>query len=67
VTPLSHATCCCAFCLFCQGLLPDLPAILLVGGGEGMGKLKATVEELDARLQGEAQVRHAGWASSACL
>jgi hypothetical protein len=40
----------------CQGLLPDLPAILLVGGGEGMGKLKATVEELDTRLQGEAQV-----------
>jgi hypothetical protein len=41
-----------------------LPAILLVGGGEGMGKLKATVEELDARLQGEAQVGGglAGWA-----
>jgi UDP-N-acetylglucosamine:LPS N-acetylglucosamine transferase len=33
-----------------------VPAILLVGGGEGMGKLKATVEELDARLQGDAQV-----------
>jgi UDP-N-acetylglucosamine:LPS N-acetylglucosamine transferase len=40
-----------------QGLLADKPAILLVGGGEGMGKLKATVEELDARLQGDAQVR----------
>ncbi|KAF6248396.1 hypothetical protein COO60DRAFT_1691478 [Scenedesmus sp. NREL 46B-D3] len=38
------------------GLLPDLPAVLLVGGGEGMGKLKATVEQLDARLQGNAQV-----------
>lgn len=38
------------------GLLPDVPAILLVGGGEGMGALKATVEQLDARLQGDAQV-----------
>jgi 1,2-diacylglycerol 3-beta-galactosyltransferase len=39
-----------------QGLVNDVPAILLVGGGEGMGKLEATVRELDARLQGSAQV-----------
>lgn len=39
-----------------QGLLQDVPAILLVGGGEGMGKLKATVEQLDRKLQGSAQV-----------
>ncbi len=32
------------------GMDVDLPAILLVGGGEGMGKLEATVEQLDARL-----------------
>eukprot|EP00878_Enallax_costatus_P016039 GHUV01016815.1.p1 GENE.GHUV01016815.1~~GHUV01016815.1.p1 ORF type:complete len:526 (+),score=156.68 GHUV01016815.1:200-1777(+) len=38
------------------GLLPDVPAILLVGGGEGMGKLQATVEQLDAKLQGSAQI-----------
>jgi hypothetical protein len=35
----------------------DLPAVLLVGGGEGMGALEATVEQLDASLQGSAQVR----------
>ncbi|KAF8069665.1 MGD A [Scenedesmus sp. PABB004] len=39
-----------------QGLLPGVPAILLVGGGEGMGQLQATVEQLDARLRGSAQV-----------
>eukprot|EP00879_Flechtneria_rotunda_P020339 GHRR01021390.1.p1 GENE.GHRR01021390.1~~GHRR01021390.1.p1 ORF type:complete len:416 (+),score=130.30 GHRR01021390.1:440-1687(+) len=38
------------------GLLPNKPAILLVGGGEGMGKLQATVDALDARLQGSAQI-----------
>jgi hypothetical protein len=43
--------------LHCQGLLQDEPAILLVGGGEGMGKLQATVQQLDAKLQGAAQVR----------
>lgn len=40
-----------------QGLLQDVPAILLVGGGEGMGKLQATVQQLDLKLQGKAQVR----------
>lgn len=30
--------------------------MLLVGGGEGMGALEATVRELDAALQGSAQV-----------
>jgi hypothetical protein len=40
-----------------QGLLQDIPAILLVGGGEGMGKLQATVQQLDLKLQGKAQVR----------
>lgn len=44
------------FVLYCQGMLQDVPAILLVGGGEGMGKLKATVQQLDAKLQGAAQV-----------
>jgi 1,2-diacylglycerol 3-beta-galactosyltransferase len=39
-----------------QGLKRDPPAILVVGGGEGMGALEATVRELDARLQGGAQV-----------
>lgn len=34
----------------------SLPCLLLVGGGEGMGKLEATVEQLDARLGGRAQV-----------
>jgi hypothetical protein len=46
-----------------QGLLPDKPAILLVGGGEGMGKLSATVDQLDSRLQGSAQVRGAAAAA----
>lgn len=49
--------CCLPSTACCQGLLPDVPAILLVGGGEGMGKLQATVEQLDARLQGTAQVK----------
>lgn len=44
-----------------QGLLQDKPAILLVGGGEGMGKLKATVEQLDLKLQGSAQVNTECW------
>lgn len=52
-------------CLPAQGLLPDVPAILLVGGGEGMGALKATVEQLDARLQGDAQVRRPRTAQTA--
>jgi hypothetical protein len=39
-----------------QGLRKDGPAILLVGGGEGMGALEATVRELDARLKGTAQI-----------
>lgn len=34
----------------------DVPAILLVGGGEGMGALEATVRHLDAALAGSAQV-----------
>lgn len=34
-----------------------MPAILLVGGGEGMGNLQATVQQLDLKLQGKAQVR----------
>jgi hypothetical protein len=44
-----------------QGMLQDKPAILLVGGGEGMGKLKATVEQLDLKLQGSAQVSTKCW------
>lgn len=44
-----------------QGMLQNVPAILLVGGGEGMGKLFATVEQLDAKLQGSAQVGWRGW------
>lgn len=36
--------------------MQGVPAILLVGGGEGMGKLQATVEQLDMKLQGSAQV-----------
>jgi hypothetical protein len=51
-----------------QGLLPELPAILLVGGGEGMGKLRATVEQLDSRLRGSAQVGgcwERGWLGAA--
>jgi len=38
------------------GLEPDTPAVLLVGGGEGMGALEATVDELAARLGGRCQV-----------
>lgn len=38
------------------GMERQLPAILLVGGGEGMGKLEQTVDELDARLGSRAQV-----------
>lgn len=54
---LTRVVWCCVLLLCMQGLLPDVPAILLVGGGEGMGKLQQTVEQLDARLQGTAQVR----------
>lgn len=38
------------------GMTAGLPAVLLVGGGEGMGKLEDTVEELERRLGGSAQV-----------
>lgn len=51
------AACARVFVLYFQGLLQDVPAILLVGGGEGMGKLQATVQQVDAKLQGAAQVR----------
>ena len=39
-----------------QGLLHDVPAVLLVGGGEGMGKSEATRKPLDARPAGKRQV-----------
>ena len=42
------------------GLDPDLPAILLVGGGEGMGKLEATVDKIAAKLGHRAQARGQG-------
>ncbi|KAI8476237.1 MAG: MGDG synthase-domain-containing protein [Monoraphidium minutum] len=38
------------------GLLKGVPAVLLVGGGEGMGAIAATVRELDGQLRGGAQV-----------
>jgi hypothetical protein len=38
------------------GLDTGLPAVLLVGGGEGMGKLEETVAQLDAQLGDKAQV-----------
>jgi UDP-N-acetylglucosamine:LPS N-acetylglucosamine transferase len=47
------------------GLDPSLPAVLLVGGGEGMGKLEETVAQLDGQLGDKAQVGGAaGRASS---
>jgi hypothetical protein len=46
-----------ARCLCRQlGMAADVPAILLVGGGEGMGQLEATVEELNKHLHKRAQV-----------
>jgi len=38
------------------GLDPALPAILLVGGGEGMGALEGTVTKLGEELGPTAQV-----------
>ncbi|KAJ9507635.1 hypothetical protein QJQ45_019190 [Haematococcus lacustris] len=38
------------------GLEPGLPAVLLVGGGEGMGALEETVAQLDLQLADKAQV-----------
>ena len=38
------------------GLETKLPAVLLVGGGEGMGALEATVLELGKHLGRQAQV-----------
>ncbi|GFR52702.1 hypothetical protein Agub_g15330 [Astrephomene gubernaculifera] len=38
------------------GMSPCLPAVLLVGGGEGMGALEDTVEQLEARLGDKCQV-----------
>mmetsp|Transcript_14653 Transcript_14653/g.25772 ORF Transcript_14653/g.25772 Transcript_14653/m.25772 type:complete len:533 (+) Transcript_14653:29-1627(+) len=38
------------------GLLPNLPAVLLVGGGEGMGRLQATVEEIQSQIGSACQV-----------
>lgn len=38
------------------GLKKGMPAILLVGGGEGMGALEDTVREIDTHLAGAAQV-----------
>ncbi|EFJ50227.1 hypothetical protein VOLCADRAFT_58564, partial [Volvox carteri f. nagariensis] len=38
------------------GMSPNLPAVLLVGGGEGMGALEETVAQLDARLGDKCQV-----------
>ncbi|KAJ9507480.1 hypothetical protein QJQ45_006494 [Haematococcus lacustris] len=51
------------------GLEPGLPAVLLVGGGEGMGALEETVAQLDLQLADKAQVElgggGGGWSSSA--
>ncbi|PNW74102.1 hypothetical protein CHLRE_13g585301v5 [Chlamydomonas reinhardtii] len=38
------------------GMAPALPAVLLVGGGEGMGALEETVAQLDSRLGDKCQV-----------
>lgn len=38
------------------GLDPDVPAILLVGGGEGMGALEVTVEQMALKLGTKCQV-----------
>ncbi|KAG2497185.1 hypothetical protein HYH03_004774 [Edaphochlamys debaryana] len=38
------------------GMDTELPAVLLVGGGEGMGALEETVSQLDAKLGDKAQV-----------
>ena len=38
------------------GLPTDLPAILLVGGGEGMGKLEITVDQIAEKLGGSCQI-----------
>ncbi|GIL64514.1 hypothetical protein Vafri_18412 [Volvox africanus] len=38
------------------GMATGLPAVLLVGGGEGMGALEETVSQLDARLGDKCQV-----------
>ncbi len=38
------------------GLDQHLPTVLLVGGGEGMGKLEETVDQLDRQLGDKAQV-----------
>ncbi|KXZ47364.1 hypothetical protein GPECTOR_36g86 [Gonium pectorale] len=38
------------------GMDPSLPAVLLVGGGEGMGALEDTVEQLGRRLGDRCQV-----------
>jgi hypothetical protein len=41
------------------GMDSSRPAVLLVGGGEGMGKLEATVDEIAQQLGPECQV--GGW------
>lgn len=38
------------------GMVPDTPAVLLVGGGEGMGPVEATVDALAAGLGAACQV-----------
>ncbi len=38
------------------GMDSKLPAVLLVGGGEGMGKLEETVDEMAAQLKNKCQV-----------
>ena len=38
------------------GMLPDVPAVLLVGGGEGMGPVEKTVDALAASLGAACQV-----------
>jgi 1,2-diacylglycerol 3-beta-galactosyltransferase len=48
------------------GLQRKLPAVLLVGGGEGMGALEATVSELDRQLGSAAQVSDDGCESGGC-
>ena len=39
------------------GLRTNLPAVLLIGGGEGMGKLEETVDQIAEKLGAFCQVR----------
>lgn len=37
-------------------MLPDKPAVLLVGGGEGMGPVEATVDGVAAQMGADCQL-----------